>query len=128
AQLAFTLAVCAFLIGPMLLSLLAGITVNFLQGLKSGFTTRWIWQVLDLYLDTIFLSLRIALACLFLTLTIGVPAAYVLAKHQNRLTRALEEFLVMPVAIPGLAIALALIITYGGIREFRASWLFILVG
>ena len=34
----------------------------------------------------------------------------------------------LPIAIPGLAIALALIVTYGGIQEFRLSWLFILVG
>ena len=34
----------------------------------------------------------------------------------------------MPVAMPGLAIALALMITYGGFCDFRRSWLFILVG
>ena len=34
----------------------------------------------------------------------------------------------LPVAIPGLAIALALIIMYGGFRDFRTSWSFILVG
>ena len=40
----------------------------------------------------------------------------------------IEEFLVLPLAIPGLAIALALIISYGQIRGFRLSWTFILVG
>jgi putative spermidine/putrescine transport system permease protein len=39
-----------------------------------------------------------------------------------------EEFLVLPIAVPGLATALALILTYGGFGEFRTSWLFILVG
>ena len=34
----------------------------------------------------------------------------------------------MPLAIPGLAIALALLLTYGGFGDFRRSWLFILVG
>ena len=34
----------------------------------------------------------------------------------------------MPVAVPGLATALALIITYGELRGFRTSWAFILVG
>ena len=33
-----------------------------------------------------------------------------------------------PLAVPGLAIALGLIITYGGVREFRSHWTFILVG
>ena len=59
---------------------------------------------------------------------IGVPAAYVLAKRQTALTRALEEMLVLPVAVPGLATALALIVTYGSLSGFRTSWAFILVG
>jgi len=36
--------------------------------------------------------------------------------------------LMMPVAVPGLATALALIMTYGQYRAFRGSLLFILVG
>ena len=51
-----------------------------------------------------------------------------LAKRQTAFARALEELLVMPVAVPGLATALALIITYGGAGGFRTSWVFILVG
>ncbi len=128
ANLAFTLLVCAFLIVPIVLSAMAGVTENFFQGIKSGVTLRWVAEVWKLYADTIFLSLLIAVACLICTLLIGVPAAYVLALKSGRIARAIEETLVMPVAIPGLAIALALIITYGGIREFRLSWLFILVG
>ena len=51
-----------------------------------------------------------------------------LAKKSGRAARAIEELLVLPVAIPGLAIALALIVSYGGFRDFRGSWGFILVG
>jgi len=128
AQLAFTLLVCAFLIVPAVMSVLAGITENFFVGLKSGLTLRWIGEVWELYAHTIYLSLGIALACLAATLVLGVPAAYVLARSQNRWTRAFEELLVLPVAVPGLATALALILLYGQMREFRASWTFILVG
>ncbi len=128
AQLAFTLLVCAFLIVPAVMSVLAGITENFFVGLKSGLTLRWIAEVWELYARTIYLSIGIALACLAATLVLGVPAAYVLARSQNRWTRAFEELLVLPVAVPGLATALALILLYGQIREFRASWTFILVG
>ena len=34
----------------------------------------------------------------------------------------------LPVAVPGLATALALILAFGGWRAFRTSWVFILVG
>jgi putative spermidine/putrescine transport system permease protein len=127
-QLAFTLAVCTFLIVPVVLSVLAGVTVNYFQGLASGLTLRWLGEVWSLYSETIFLSLLIAVACLAVNLMIGVPAAYVLARKGGRLARALEEIIVLPIAIPGLAIALALIVTYGGFRDFRTGWSFILVG
>lgn len=127
-QLAFTLLVCAFLIVPVILSILAGVTVNYLTGIESGFTLRWVYAVWDGYRDTIFLSIGISLACLAGTLILGIPAAYALAKRQNAFSRALEELLVMPVAVPGLATALALIVTYGGAGGFRTSWTFILVG
>jgi putative spermidine/putrescine transport system permease protein len=128
AQLAFTALVCAFLIVPVVLSVTAGLTVNFSQGVKSGLTLRWIGEVWSLYRDTIYLSLLVALTCLAATLLLGVPAAYVLAKRQSRWTRLVEELLVLPVAMPGLATALALILLYGSFRSFRTSWVFILVG
>lgn len=127
-QLSFTLLVCAFLIAPVVMSILAGVTANFFQGIGSGLTMRWVVEVWNLYSPTIFRSMLIALATLLIVLAVGVPTAYVLAKRPGVVTRLIEEFLVLPVAIPGLAIALALIITYGGFREFRTSWLFILVG
>ena len=127
-QLGFTLLVCAFLVVPVVMSILAGVTENFFVGVKSGLTLRWIGEVWNLYSQTVFLSIGIALACLAVTLLLGIPAAYVLARSQNRWTRAFEELLVLPVAVPGLATALALILFYGQLREFRASWTFILVG
>ena len=127
-QLTFTLLVCAFLIVPVVQSVVAGVTENFMVGLKSGVTLRWFGQVWSLYRDTIFLSILIGLACLAATLVLGVPAAYAMVKKQNRWTRLFEELLVTPLAVPGLAIALALIINYGGFTAFRRSWAFILVG
>ena len=127
-QLAFTLLVCAFLIVPVVLSVLAGLSQNFFVGIASGFTLRWVAQVWSLYRDSIYLSLGIALACLAATLMLGVPAAYALARRPSRWTRLFEEILVLPVAVPGLATALALILFYGEWRAFRTSWVFILVG
>ena len=127
-QLGFSLLVCAFLIVPVVQSVVAGLTENFMVGVKSGLTLRWFIQVWDLYRETIFLSILIGLACLAVTLVLGVPAAYAMVKRQNRWTRLFEELLVTPLAVPGLAIALALIINYGGFTGFRRSWTFILTG
>lgn len=126
--LAFTLLVCAFLIVPVLLSMVAGVTANYQDGVSSGFTLRWVDQVWGTYRHTIFRSIGIALACLAATLLLGVPAAYVLARRQSAVARLIEELLVLPVAVPGLATALALIVTYNTLGGFRSSWTFILAG
>jgi putative spermidine/putrescine transport system permease protein len=127
-QLTVTLVACAFLLVPTLQSVLAGVTVNYRLGLSSGLTLEWIGKVWNLYLDSIFLSIGIAVACLACTLIIGVPAAYGLARRPGWISRVLEEFISLPLAVPGLALALALLQLYGSMRGFRTSWTFILVG
>ncbi len=127
-QLVFTLLVCAFLIVPVALSMLAGVTVDYLEGPGSGLTLRWVIEVWNGYSDTLLLSACIALACLASCLLLGVPAAYALARSSGRVSRLIEELMVMPIAVPGLATALAMIVTYGAWGSFRSSWLFILVG
>jgi putative spermidine/putrescine transport system permease protein len=128
AQFAFTLLVAAFLVVPALLSILAGVTANYFRGIQSGLTLQWVVQVWELYADTIVLSFVIAFATLAVTLAVGVPAAYALHIRGGRLARVVEEIITLPLAIPGLAIALALILSYGSFGSFRRSWLFILVG
>jgi putative spermidine/putrescine transport system permease protein len=126
--LLFTLLVAAFLVVPAGLSIAAGVTVNYFRGIQSGVTLQWVVQVWDLYADTILLSFIIAFGTLAVTLLAGVPAAYALHLRGGALSRMIEEIITLPVAIPGLALALALLLTYGDFSEFRRSWLFIMVG
>ncbi|WP_353980310.1 ABC transporter permease subunit [Salinicola endophyticus] len=126
--LAVTLAVTAFLIGPVLLSVSAGLTRNYFVGLDSGLTLKWVAQVWDLYADTIWRSYAVALITLGVTLALGVPAAWVLTLYPGRLARLLEELLTLPVAVPGLATALALIVSWGSVGWLRSSVAFIVIG
>src|ERR1700720_3978127 len=127
-QLLFTLLVAAFLVVPAILSISAGVTVNYFRGIQSGVTLQWVFQVWELYAGTILLSFVIAFATLAVTLVVGVPSAYALHVRGGRLSRVVEEIITLPLAIPGLAIALALLLTYGSFGSFRRSWLFILGG
>lgn len=117
-----------FLTLPVLLSIIAGLSVSYAQGLSAGLTLDWVVEVWGLYADTILRSLVVAIATLALTLAIGVPCAYALVRRGGRFARIVEEIVTLPVAIPGLALALALILTYGGFGSFRRSTLFIVVG
>jgi putative spermidine/putrescine transport system permease protein len=127
-QWALTLALCAFLIAPVGMSVMAGLTVNYFRGVSSGLTLRWLVEVWTQYHASIFLSIGVAAATLVITLAVGVPAGYALARSQTRAARLVEELLVLPIALPGLASALALIVVYGGFTAFRMSVWFIVAG
>lgn len=126
--LVITLLVSLFMLAPMVLSVMAGLVNNYSTGLKSGLTLRWLREVWEVYGGTVGWSLVLALGCVAGTLVLGVPCAYALARSRTRAARAFEELLTLPVAVPGLATALALILAYGQITAFRQSYAFILVG
>jgi len=123
-----TALVAVFMIAPIALSVLAGLVNNYSAGLKSGLTLRWLGEVWELYGGTVAASLVLALLCVLGNLLIGIPCAYALARTRSRAARIFEELLTLPVAVPGLATALALILAYGQISGFRQSFAFILVG
>ncbi|WP_422843633.1 ABC transporter permease [Acidovorax sp. M2(2025)] len=126
--LALTALVAAFMLAPIALSVVAGLVHNYSTGISSGLTTRWLGEVWDLYGGTVGWSLALALLCVLGNLLLGVPCAYALARSRSRAARLLEELLTLPVAVPGLASALALILAYGSWQGFRQSFAFILVG
>jgi putative spermidine/putrescine transport system permease protein len=123
-----TVLVASFLLVPIVLSALAGVTANWFLGLSGGLTTRWIARVWELYAHTIALSAWIAVCCLIMTLLLGVPAAYALARSEGRWPRLVEELLTLPLAVPGLATALGLILLWGAMGDFRTHWSFVLAG
>lgn len=127
-SLLVTLIMVAFLLVPVIMSVLAGLTENYAKGLASGLTLKWVIEVWSLYQTTIFLSLKIALAAMFINLVVGVPCAYYLVRYPSIWTRLFDSFITLPIAIPGIAIALGLLTVYAGVGSFRSSWLFILVG
>lgn len=125
---ALTVLVSLFMLAPIALSVMAGLVNNYSKGLSSGLTLRWLAEVLDVYGNTITASLMLAIVCVICSLLLGVPCAYALARTESRWARWFEQVLTLPVAVPGLATALALVLAYGQIRGFRQSFAFILVG
>ncbi len=125
---ALTALVALFMLAPIALSVMAGLVNNYSAGLKSGLTLRWLSEVWENYGGTVGASLLLAMLCVAGNLLIGVPCAYALARSRSRWARLFEELLTLPVAVPGLASALALILAYGTLKGFRQSFAFILVG
>lgn len=51
-QLLVTTLTALFMIVPVVLSMLAGVTNNYFIGLRSGLTLKWVEQVWEMYADT----------------------------------------------------------------------------
>ena len=54
-QAGITALTALFMIVPVVLSMLAGVTENYFIGLRSGLTLKWVGQVWELYADTFWL-------------------------------------------------------------------------
>ena len=117
-----------FILCPALLSVTAGLEENYSKGWRSGLTLKWLGEVWINYGDTVFASILLALCTVIGTILIGLPGAYALSRTKSKFASLFEEVLTLPVAVPGLATSLALILAYGQIRGFRQSFLFIWVG
>lgn len=129
AQAVLTGLTLLFLMIPIVQMCFTAFMKNAFRGFKAGFTTEWIEKVLELYGDTIVRSLGIAVAALVLCVVIGVPAAWILVREQRKRWAALvEEALILPLSVPGLAIGLGILLIWGGITSLRQSNLFILCG
>ncbi len=120
-----TFGALALIFVPVVISILGSFSPAWHKGLFNGFTLKWYEYVFVNYGQTIGLSLLIAVNCVVINLALGTISGYALASRRFRGINLIEELMLLPIAIPGIAVALALIQTYPLIR---GSWLFILIG
>jgi putative spermidine/putrescine transport system permease protein len=107
-------AVAFFLVN--LLALIAAVVVNSLgtrwfdAWLPEGLTTRWYsqaWNQFALF-DTLVVTLEVALVVVAVSLLVGVPAAYALARRDFPGKRALMLALLIPLVLPPLSYGIPL--------------------
>lgn len=76
-----------------------------------GFTWKWYALALEneRYLDALWLSLRLALASSAAALALALPAAFALERHRVPGREGVAALLMLPAALPGIAIALGML-------------------
>jgi putative spermidine/putrescine transport system permease protein len=79
------------------------------QGAGGG---RWFGYVLSLYGSQLLRSAGLAGAVVALAFLIGLPAAYGLSRRHDALASAVRALLDAPLAVPGLAVAIGLLLAY----------------
>lgn len=107
----FSCLVIIFLIAPILVVIVVSFNDTTLFELPPvRWSLRWYATLLDSreWREAFWLSLWLAAAVTALALTLGVPAAYALARSQFSGRRFLEFVLVSPMIVPVIVLALAL--------------------
>ncbi len=103
---------------PIVLVCAVATTRVWQQGpIQSGFTLEWIiqsWRTISPYAT---FSIQLSVLTLAIDFIIGVPTSWVLARHRFPGRELLLSLTNVPIAIPGIAMGLALIIAYPMLRR-----------
>ncbi|NJM08836.1 ABC transporter permease subunit [Candidatus Gracilibacteria bacterium] len=121
------MAISAALLCLMPLPLVAAVatSANWQQGgWLSGISWRWMAESFGTIMPTLGYSLRLALLVWLLNIAVGLPAAWALARRRFRGRRLLLAGTALPIAIPGIALALALTLAFPTWRA--GGWLLLL--
>ena len=113
--------------GAVLNTSFLGISTEQWAGDKgtSLFSFHWFAYVWGLYHSSFYFSLKLALLSVVLCLLVGVPGGYVLAQSRLPGRRLIEALVMLPLALPGIAMSIALIQAYAVVR---GAWWLILCG
>ncbi|HIW62107.1 MAG TPA: ABC transporter permease subunit [Candidatus Stackebrandtia excrementipullorum] len=99
---------------PIVLILVVATTREWRTGVYSGgFTLDWLIQGFDMVAINFAYSLQIALIVLVLNVLIGFPASWLFARRRFPGRRVAMAITQTPLAIPGIALAIGLIMAYG---------------
>lgn len=132
------LAYCLVLAGAVLVPVVVVVAGAFVPAARLGLSSeqwvggeegwlslKWFAYVLRLYYRPLAFSLLLALTSVAGGLLLAVPAAYGLVRYPFPGARLFEELALLPLAVPGIAVAIALIQTWSLVR---GRWWFVAVG
>ncbi|GAA1701478.1 MAG: hypothetical protein Q7T31_01575 [Dietzia sp.] len=111
---------------PMIATLVVATSVSFIAGpFTGGFTLDWMALGLQLLSPTLLHSAVVGVAVAAINLVVGGPLAWWSARSNSVTARAVGYLATVPLAVPGIAISVALIGTYA---QLRPSGLLLLIG
>jgi len=108
---------CAFVAVPILATLVAATSADFSQGpWGGGATLDWFAYAWPPLAPVIGRSLAVAVLVVLLNLAVGGPLAWWVARFPSALTRLTGYLVNVPLAVPGIALSVALVGTYPLLR------------
>ncbi len=114
ALIAFAVLTFLFLLGPLVIIVGSALSdTTFLTFPPQGLTLRWFDNAFEIsaFRRTMITSLSLATFGTLLSLAIGIPAAYAMARYRLQLPRFLGNVFVLPVLVPEIVLGFALMKT-----------------
>ena len=112
ALIAVTALTYLFLVGPIVIVIGAAFSdTGYLAFPPQGLTLRWFvnaWEV-TAFRTTFLTSLQVAVLATTLSLAIGVPAAYAVAKYRGGLPPILGTVFVLPILVPEIVFGFSML-------------------
>ncbi|WP_455204422.1 ABC transporter permease [Kaarinaea lacus] len=128
-----TVALLVIVILPVMIVMFASVLDSTRVGLAADqfvgaseqvFSWEGYRYVFDAYGGWMWYSVKIALACVGICIFVAVPAGYVLVRFPFYGSRLLEELVLLPLSLPGIAMSVALLAAYNPLR----GWWLVLAG
>ena len=112
ALIAFATLTFIFLIGPLIIIIGTALSdTTFLTFPPQGLSMRWFANIFEIsaFKTTMVTSFTLAILGTLLSLTIGVPAAYALARYRIELPKFLANVFVLPILVPEIVLGFSLL-------------------
>jgi putative spermidine/putrescine transport system permease protein len=106
--IAFTVLLAAIAILPPL----AAVAASFGRSMSEQWSSGPYAYVLSTYGGSLILSVKLALTVTAASLLIAAPAAYGLSRHPFPGSRSIEQLALVPLSLPGISVAIAIIAAY----------------
>jgi putative spermidine/putrescine transport system permease protein len=122
---AFTGLVLFYLVFPIFVVVPVSFSTSaFLQFPPPGFSLQWYEKFFDRrdWIDAMFLSVRVALITTVLATTLGTMAALALVRGRFRGRNLINSFMVSPMIIPGIIVAIGIYFFYARLQIVGNWW------
>lgn len=127
--LAYMVVFFIFIMAPIAIAVVVSFDTKSFPGFPiSGFTFRWYWRVWEYkpFVDSLIVSIELALASAALACLIAVPGALALVRSRSRLADVVSTFLLAPLSMPMIVLGLAFLY-YLAALGFGISFLSLLI-
>lgn len=111
ALIVFAVLTFLFLLGPLIVILGSALSdTTYLTFPPQGLTLRWFENIfaISAFVRTMGTSFMLAVAGTALSMLIGIPAAYAMARYRVQLPRLLGNVFILPILIPEIVLGFSL--------------------